>query len=108
MILQSRNREFRLEFEHLLETMLHFLNAAAHRVDHAAEFDQHPIADGLDDLAAMLGELRVGQLVADRLQRGERALLIRPISREYPATSAARIAASRRSTRSLAKPIPPL
>ena len=32
------------------------LDGAAHRVDDAAELDQHPVAGGLDDAAAMLGD----------------------------------------------------
>jgi len=42
------------------------------------KFDQQPVAGGLDDPAPMLLDLRITQLAADRLQRGERALLVRP------------------------------
>src|SRR4051794_32605449 len=42
------------------------------------------------------GEFRVNELAAQRFEAFERPLLTAPISREYPATSAARIAARRR------------
>ena len=57
--------------------LLH-LDRAAHRVDDTGELDQQPVAGGLDDPAPMLLDLRITQLAADRLQRGERALLVRP------------------------------
>jgi hypothetical protein len=44
----------------------------------------------------MLLDLGVPHLGPDRFQRNARARLVRPISREYPATSAAKIAARRR------------
>jgi hypothetical protein len=44
----------------------------------------------------MFGDLRIDELAAQRFEAFERAFLIRPISREYPATSVARIAARRR------------
>jgi hypothetical protein len=44
----------------------------------------------------VLSDLRIDQLAAQRLEAFEGAFLVRPISREYPATSAARIAARRR------------
>jgi hypothetical protein len=44
----------------------------------------------------MLGDLRIEELAAQRFEAFERAFLVGPISREYPATSAARIAARRR------------
>jgi hypothetical protein len=47
----------------------------------------------------VLGDFRIDKLMAQRFQAFERAFLVRPISREYPATSAASMAASRRSAR---------
>jgi len=44
----------------------------------------------------VLGDLRIENFAAQRFETFERAFLVRPISREYPATSAARIAARRR------------
>ena len=58
-------------------SLLH-VDRATHRIDDARKFDQQPVAGGLDDAAAMLFDLRVAQLAADRLQRGERAFLVRP------------------------------
>jgi hypothetical protein len=48
--------------------------------------------------AAMLGDFRIEKLAARRFETFERAFLVRPVSREYPTTSAARIAARRRSS----------
>ena len=53
------------------------LDRAAHRVDDAGELDQQAVAGGLDDAAAMLGDLGVDQFAAERLQRRERAFLVR-------------------------------
>ena len=58
------------------------LDGAVQRIDHAGELDQHAVAGGLDDAAAVLGDLRVDELAAQRLQPGERAVLVRAISRE--------------------------
>jgi hypothetical protein len=44
--------------------------------------------------------------MAQRFQPFERAFLVRPISREYPATSAAKIAASRRVWVMTPRPLP--
>jgi hypothetical protein len=47
---------------------------------HAAgtrEFDEHSIPGGLDDAAAVFGNLRVAQLAPDRAQGGESALFVR-------------------------------
>jgi hypothetical protein len=44
----------------------------------------------------LLGDFRIDELAAQRFEAFERAFLVRPISREYPVTSAARIAARRR------------
>ncbi|MBV8934786.1 MAG: hypothetical protein JO095_03150 [Alphaproteobacteria bacterium] len=54
------------------------------------------VAGGLDDTAVVLGDFRIDQLAAQRFEAFERAFLVRSHSREYPATSAARIAARRR------------
>jgi hypothetical protein len=68
----------------------------------AGKFHQHAIAGGLDprarpgDAAMVLGDLRIEKLMAQRLEAFEVPSSSAPISREYPATSAARIAASRR------------
>jgi hypothetical protein len=75
--------------------LLH-LDRAAHRINDAGKLHEHAVAGGLDDAAVVLGDFRIEELAAQRLEAFERALLIRPISREYPATSAARIAARRR------------
>src|SRR5262249_51385641 len=50
---------------------------ATHSVDDARELDQHAVAGGLDDLAAVLLDLRVDQGAAVPLQSGKRALLVR-------------------------------
>ena len=71
-------------------------DGAAHCIDDAGKLRQHAVAGGLDDAAVMLGDLRIDELMAQRFEAFVRAFLIRPISREYPATSAARIAARRR------------
>ncbi len=38
------------------------------RVDHRAEFGQHPVAHQLEDAAMMAGDLGLEQLLAPRLQ----------------------------------------
>src|SRR5438270_13272470 len=40
---------------------------AAHRVDHAGEFRQHPVTGGLDDPTPMLADLRIDHLAQMRL-----------------------------------------
>ena len=47
----------------------------AHRIC-AAEFEEHPIARGLDDITAVLGNLAIDQLLADLAQAGERARIV--------------------------------
>ena len=74
-------------------------HGAAHGVDDTCEFDQHSVARRLDDAAVMLLNLRVDQLAPMRLQCRPRADFVGAHRRLYPATSAARIAASLRSTR---------
>jgi hypothetical protein len=76
--------------------LLHF-DRAAHRIDDAGKLHQHSVTGGLNDPAPVLGDLRIEELAAQRLEAFERAFFVSaPISREYPATSAARIATSRR------------
>jgi len=48
----------------------------AHRVDHAGEFRQHPIAGGLDDPAVMLADLRIDHFAQMRLEAFVSAFLI--------------------------------
>ena len=55
---------------------LHF-GGATDRIDHARKFRQQPIAGGLDDPPVVLGDLRVDQLPAMRLEAFERAFLVR-------------------------------
>ena len=52
------------------------LDRAAHRIDDAGEFDQHAVAGGFDDAAAMLRDLGIDEFAPDRLQRRERAFLV--------------------------------
>jgi hypothetical protein len=49
-----------------------------HRVDDARELEQQAVAHRLDDAAVVLGDLRVDQLAAVRLERGQRAALVAP------------------------------
>ena len=44
------------------------VDRTAHRVDHAREFQQQPVARGLDDPAAVFGDLRVNKLPPMGLQ----------------------------------------
>ena len=53
---------------------------AGHRIHHAGELDQQPIAGGLGDAAVMPGYNRVDALVAVRLQRTQRAPSSAPMS----------------------------
>jgi hypothetical protein len=57
---------------------------AAHRVDDAGKFHQQAVAGGLDDPPAVLGDLRIEELTAQRFQTFERALLIRPHQPRIP------------------------
>jgi hypothetical protein len=67
---------------------------AADRIDDAGEPHQQAVAGGLDDAAMVLGDLRIEELAAQCPEAFERSSV--PIRREYPATSAARMAARRR------------
>src|SRR5207247_4798418 len=51
-------------------------DGAAHRVDDAAELDQHPVAGGLDDATLVLGDAGIDQLIAVSLKTRERAFLV--------------------------------
>ena len=53
------------------------VDRAAHRIDDAAELHQQAVAGGLDDAAAMLLDLGVGQFAPQHLQAIERAFLVR-------------------------------
>ena len=66
-------RNARIAFNH---GVLH-LDRAAHRVDHAAEFDQRPIASALDGPATMHGDRRVNEIAAERPEPGQRAIFVR-------------------------------
>ena len=59
------------------QSRLHF-RRASEGVDDAGEFDQQPVAGGLDDAAAMLGDLRIDYLGAERPQPAERPFLVGP------------------------------
>src|SRR5271170_6958975 len=50
---------------------------AAHRVDDARKLDQHAVAGGLDDAPVVLGNFRIEELAAQRLEAFERAFLVR-------------------------------
>jgi hypothetical protein len=50
---------------------------AAHCIDNAGKLDQEPVAGGLDDAAAMIGDLGVRYFASHRRQRRVRALLVR-------------------------------
>ena len=52
------------------------LDGAAHGVNHAREFNGEAVAGRLDDATAVLDDLGIAKLSADRAQCGERALLI--------------------------------
>ena len=56
---------------------LHF-DRATHRIDDAGEFNQHAVAGGLDDAAAVLLDLVIDQLMAHRFEAFERTFLVRP------------------------------
>ena len=57
------------------QAVLHF-DGAAHRVDHAAEFDDRAVAGALDDAAAMGGDGRVEQVAAKPSQARQRSVLV--------------------------------
>jgi hypothetical protein len=51
-------------------------DGTTHRIDDAGEFDQQPVAGGLDDAAAVLGDLGIRQLAPQRRQSRERTFLV--------------------------------
>ena len=53
------------------------LDRAAHRVDHAPEFDDAAVAGALDDAAVMSGDRRIDEVAAEPTKSRERPLLIR-------------------------------
>ena len=57
------------------QAVLHF-DRAAHRVDHAAEFDETAVAGALDHSSVMDGDGRIDQIAPQRPQPRERALLV--------------------------------
>src|SRR5438874_9127124 len=67
-------RDARAPFAH---RFLH-LGRAAHRVDDAAELDQHAVAGSLDDAAIVLGDTRIDKLGPQRLESRQGAFLVRP------------------------------
>jgi phosphomevalonate kinase len=56
-------------------------NCAAHGIDGACKFDQNTIASGLDNAAAVFGDLGVERFAAAGLERCESAFSSTPISR---------------------------
>jgi hypothetical protein len=64
----------------------------------AAEFEQHPVTGGLDDPAAMFGNFRIDDALANLPQPRERSASSRSMCRLKPTTSAMSMAASLRVT----------
>src|SRR5690242_10324611 len=52
------------------------VDGAAHRVDDTSMLDEHAVAGGLDDTAAVFGNLRIDEFFAMSLKLAERAFLI--------------------------------
>src|SRR6266849_6946807 len=71
---------------------------AAYGIYDAAELDESAVPGILDDTSAMLSDFRIEKRFSKSFQLRQRAFFVDPIKRQEPATSAARIAASRRST----------
>ena len=69
-----RLRHVNVAFAHLALD----IGGAGHRVHDARELHQHAVAGQLDDAAPMLGDLRVDQLAAVRLEGRERGALVGP------------------------------
>jgi hypothetical protein len=57
---------------------------AAHGIDNARKLHQQAVAGGLDDAAMMLGDLRIEEFAAQRLEAFERAFLVRPHQPRIP------------------------
>jgi hypothetical protein len=72
------------------------LDGAANGFDHAAEFDDAPVAGALHHAPVMHSNGRVDQIATERSQAGKRSLLIDTREAAMPTTSAAKIAASLR------------
>src|SRR5215831_4204699 len=72
------------------------LDGAAQRIHHTAKFDEQPVAGGFDEAAPALGDFRSRNSWRSALRRLRVPSSSAPISREYPTTSAAKIAARRR------------
>src|SRR5262249_12019998 len=53
------------------------LDRATNRIDHARKFAEQTVARRVDDAAAVLLDFGVGYLTPQRLQRSERAFLVR-------------------------------
>ncbi len=56
--------------------VLHF-DCAAHRVDHAAELDDAPVAGALDDTSVVNGDSRIDQVATQRPEPRQNAILVR-------------------------------
>ena len=56
--------------------VLHF-DSAAHRVDHAAELDDVPVASALDDPSVVDGDRRIDQVATQRPEPRQNAILVR-------------------------------
>ena len=52
------------------------VDGAAHGIDHADEFHQHPVAGRLDDPAPVLGDLGIDEFLAMGLELAQRAFLV--------------------------------
>src|ERR1700733_2481016 len=52
------------------------LDRASHRVDHAAELTNEPVARSLDDAPMMRSDRRINQIAAQRPQPRQRSLLV--------------------------------
>ena len=59
-------------------------DGTAHRIDDAGKLHQQAVAGGLDDAALVLGDLRIDELAAQRLEAFERAFLVRPHQPRIP------------------------
>ena len=58
-------------------------DGAAHSIDNTDEFHQHPVAGGLDDPAAMFGDLGIDQCFSKGFEGSEGALLVGDTSIGY-------------------------
>ena len=67
------SRHARIAFDH---AVLHF-DRAAHRVDHAAELGDEPVARALDDTAVMHSDGGIDEIATEAPQARQRAILVR-------------------------------